>query len=42
MFYVYILLSEKDGNLYVGYTPDLKKRFEKHNNGYVIATKYRA
>jgi putative endonuclease len=41
MFYVYMLLSEKDGNLYVGYTPDLKKRVEKHNNGFVIATKYR-
>lgn len=41
MFYVYILLSEKDGNLYVGYTPDLKRRFERHNKGQVIATKYR-
>lgn len=41
MFYVYILLSKKDGNLYVGYTPNLKSRFEKHTNGYVIATKYR-
>jgi len=41
MFYVYILHSKKDGKLYVGYTPDLKARFEKHSNGYVKATKYR-
>ncbi len=34
-------MSEKDGNLYIGYTPDLKRRFEKHNSGFVIATKYR-
>ena len=40
-FYVYILLSNKDGNLYVGYTPDLGIRFQKHNNGFVRATKYR-
>ena len=41
MYYVYILLSEKDGKLYIGSTPDLKKRIEKHNNGYVLATKHR-
>ena len=41
MYYVYILLSEKDGKMYIGSTPDLKKRIEKHNNGYVLATKNR-
>ncbi len=41
MYYVYILYSEKDGQLYVGYSPDLKSRVEKHNKGYVKATKYR-
>ncbi|MDP2676173.1 MAG: GIY-YIG nuclease family protein [bacterium] len=41
MYYVYILLSEKDGQLYIGSTPDLKARIKKHNLGYVIATKYR-
>lgn len=41
MYYVYILLSEKDGQLYVGYSPNLKARVEKHNKGYVRATKYR-
>jgi len=41
MYYVYILLSEKDGKLYIGSTPDLKKRIEKHDNGFVLATKNR-
>ena len=41
MYYVYILLSEKDGKLYIGSTPDLKKRIHKHSHGYVLATKYR-
>ncbi len=41
MFYVYILFSEKDKKLYTGYSPDLKARVKKHNDGYVKATKYR-
>lgn len=41
MYYVYILLSEKDGQLYIGSTPDLKTRIKKHESGYVAATKYR-
>jgi len=41
MYYVYILLSIKDGNLYIGSTPDLKARVRKHESGYVIATKSR-
>ena len=41
MFYVYILYSEKDGKLYIGSTSDLKIRIEKHNKGYVLATKNR-
>jgi putative endonuclease len=41
MFYVYILKSLKDGNLYTGSTSDLKKRIEEHNNGYELGTKYR-
>jgi putative endonuclease len=41
MYYVYILYSEKDGKLYIGSAPDLKKRKEKHDNGYVLATKFR-
>ena len=41
MYYVYILYSKKDGRLYIGSTPDLKRRIVKHNNGYVTATKNR-
>ena len=41
MYYVYILFSQKDKLLYTGFTPDLKARIKKHNNGYVKATKYR-
>ncbi len=41
MYYVYILYSKKDGKLYIGSTPELKKRIEKHNKGYVAATKNR-
>lgn len=41
MYYVYVLFSEKDGKLYTGYAPDLKKRMEKHTNGLVKATKHR-
>ncbi|MBI2327603.1 GIY-YIG nuclease family protein [Candidatus Curtissbacteria bacterium] len=40
-YYVYILFSLKDKNLYVGRTSDIFKRLERHNNGRVIATKSR-
>lgn len=41
MYYVYILFSTKDNKLYTGYTPNLKNRIEKHNKGFVKATKHR-
>lgn len=41
MFWVYILLSKRDGRLYVGCTSDLQSRIQRHNSGYVQATKYR-
>lgn len=41
MYYVYILFSEKDKELYTGFSPDLKSRFKAHTNGFVKATKYR-
>lgn len=41
MYYVYILLSLKDGKLYIGSTPDLKARKTKHDKGFVLATKNR-
>lgn len=41
MFYVYVLKSIKDNDLYIGSTDDLKKRFLKHNKGLVKSTKSR-
>ncbi len=41
MFFVYILQSKKDKQLYIGYTKDLLQRFKKHNLGLVPSTKLR-
>lgn len=41
MFYTYILFSERDKELYTGFSPDLKSRFKAHINGFVKATKHR-
>lgn len=41
MFFVYIIQSKIDKELYFGYTSDLRKRFKKHNLGLVRATKSR-
>lgn len=41
MYYIYILKSEKDEQLYTGYTSDLKKRLQEHNGGKVNSTKNR-
>jgi putative endonuclease len=41
MYYMYLLLSGKDNNFYIGYSEDLKQRFTQHTNGLVEATKYR-
>lgn len=38
MQYVYILKSQKDKQMYVGCTNNLKKRLSEHNNGKVAAT----
>lgn len=39
MFYVYVLESMTQDWLYVGFTPNLKARLEKHNQGLVSSTK---
>ena len=41
MYYVYVLKSKKDLGLYIGYTRDLKRRFEEHNVGKSLSTKNR-
>lgn len=40
-FYIYILFSKKDNELYIGYTENLKSRLGEHFKGRVTATKYR-
>jgi len=40
-FYTYVLQSLKDGNYYVGYAKDLRKRIEEHNAGKNFSTKSR-
>jgi putative endonuclease len=42
VFYVYILQSDKDKSLYIGYSPDLRKRLVKHNKKQVTSTKDKA
>ena len=39
--YVYVLRSAVDGNFYVGYTNDLKRRFAEHEAGRVPSTRNR-
>jgi putative endonuclease len=38
MFYVYIIQSRFDGSYYIGYTENLVRRIEQHNNGESIYT----
>jgi putative endonuclease len=40
-YYVYILISEKDGRTYTGYTKNLRKRLREHDLGRVKSTRYR-
>lgn len=39
MYYVYILVSTFNNQLYIGSTNDLKRRICEHNNGEVSSTK---
>lgn len=41
MHYVYVLISDKDKELYTGCTNDLKNRLVLHNSGKVSSTKNR-
>ena len=40
-YFVYILISEKDGKYYYGYTSNLQERLGRHNSGLVRSTKAR-
>ncbi len=39
MYYVYVLKSKKNNDLYIGSCGDLQIRFKQHNNGEVQSTK---
>lgn len=39
MYFFYVLKSTQDGELYFGYSEDLKQRFLQHNSGKVPSTK---
>ena len=41
MYYTYVLHSLKDHKFYIGYTQNLKQRFEEHEKGFVESTKHR-
>lgn len=38
-YYTYILQSQKNNSLYIGYSSNLRKRLNEHNNGKSLATK---
>lgn len=41
MFFVYVLRSKKDKELYIGYSSNLKERLKTYIDGRVISTKNR-
>ena len=41
MFYVYLLRSLVDSRYYIGQSEDCDRRLERHNAGFVPATKHR-
>lgn len=41
MYYVYVIKSDLDGNLYIGSTNDLKRRLSEHNEGKNFSTSFR-
>jgi len=41
MFYVYVLQSESDEGLYIGFSANLRQRIKDHHEGNSFATSYR-
>jgi len=41
MFYVYVLKSNENTKLYIGYTNDLKRRIQEHNKGKNFSTAHK-
>ena len=42
MYYVYLIKSISDAQLYIGSTKDLRKRMVLHQNNKISSTKYRS
>lgn len=40
MYFVYILKSDKNGDIYIGSTDNVEKRLNQHNSGKVKSTKF--
>jgi len=38
MIYVYLLMSQRDGEFYTGSTRDLRRRIAEHSEGKVVST----
>ena len=38
VFFTYVMISENDNKLYVGFTNNLERRVEEHHNGVVAST----
>ena len=38
MFFTYVMMSERDNKLYIGFTNDLEKRVREHHKGVVAST----
>jgi putative endonuclease len=41
MYYVYVLKSQVDGKMYIGYTKNLRNRLREHQDGEVMSTRPR-
>jgi putative endonuclease len=41
MYYVYVLQSQTDHGLYIGYSADLRRRLSEHHAGNAFATSFR-
>ena len=41
MYFVYVLLSQKDSNFYIGFAENIKQRLNEHNAGKNTSTKLR-
>jgi len=41
IYYNYVLKSQKDNFLYIGFTTNLAQRIDEHDKGLVYSTKYR-